>query len=288
MSQFLELDINLIDEDPDQPRTEENSGFRKESLEELAQTIKSRGVKSPISVRKTENGRYIINHGARRFRASKLAGKATIPAFIDSDYTKLDQVIENIQRENLSPREIANYIGYRISAGIKKTQIAIELGKSNAWVSQFSTLLNLPECLDIAVNTNKIQDVTAINDLSKLYKTNPEEVANFVNENAQIGRNDVNALKQYILNLNSGLEVDFENSEESESDIENIKKNLAKQEEKKHERNQSIMPKILVQFNNDICELKLVKPQTQGHAVIVYQNQELEVSISDLILKEIV
>ncbi|MDD6177323.1 MAG: ParB/RepB/Spo0J family partition protein [Ruminobacter sp.] len=288
MSQFLELDINLIDEDPDQPRTEENSGFRKESLEELAQTIKSRGVKSPISVRKTENGRYIINHGARRFRASKLAGKATIPAFIDSDYTKLDQVIENIQRENLSPREIANYIGYRISAGIKKTQIAIELGKSNAWVSQFSTLLNLPECLDIAVNTNKIQDVTAINDLSKLYKTNPEEVANFVNENAQIGRNDVNALKQYILNLNSGLEVDFENSEESESDIENIKKNLAKQEEKKHERNQSIMPKILVQFNNDICELKLVKPQTQCHAVIVYQNQELEVSISDLILKEIV
>lgn len=287
MSQFLELDINLIDEDPDQPRTEENSGFRKESLEELAQTIKSRGVKSPISVRKTENGRYIINHGARRFRASKLAGKATIPAFIDSDYTKLDQVIENIQRENLSPREIANYIGYRISAGIKKTQIAIELGKSNAWVSQFSTLLNLPECLDIAVNTNKIQDVTAINDLSKLYKTNPEEVANFVNENAQIGRNDVNALKQYILNLNSSLEVDFENSEESESDIENIKKNLAKQEEKKHERNQSIMPKILVQFNNDTCELKLVKPKTQGHAIIIYQNEEIEVDITQLTLHSI-
>ncbi len=286
MSQFLELDLNLIDEDPDQPRTEDNQGFRRESLEELALTIKSRGVKSPISVRKSANGRYIINHGARRFRASKLAGKTTIPAFIDSDYTKLDQVIENIQRENLSPREIANYIGYRLSFGIKKTQIAIELGKSNSWVSQFSTILSLPECLDIAVNTNKVQDITAINDLAKLYKTNPEEVELFIKENSLIGRGDVNAFKQYILSSNSSLDL---NLDSDDVDIENIKKNLAKREEqKKHGRESSTMPKILVLFNNNISELKLVKPQKQGYAVIVNKEQELEVQISELILKEIV
>lgn len=285
MSQFLELDLNLIDEDPDQPRTEDNQGFRRESLEELALTIKSRGVKSPISVRKSANGRYIINHGARRFRASKLAGKTTIPAFIDSDYTKLDQVIENIQRENLSPREIANYIGYRLSFGIKKTQIAIELGKSNSWVSQFSTILSLPECLDIAVNTNKVQDITAINDLAKLYKTNPEEVELFIKENSLIGRGDVNAFKQYILSSNSSLDL---NLDSDDVDIENIKKNLAKREEQKKHGRESTMPKILVLFNNNICELKLVKPQKHGYAVIENKEQELEVQISELILKEIV
>src|SRR5574344_889709 len=96
------IDISLIDEDLCQPRAASNPGFSEESLNELAETIKVRGVKSPISVREDKNGRFIINHGARRFRASKLAGKIFIPAFIDNDYTKLDQVIENLQRNNLT------------------------------------------------------------------------------------------------------------------------------------------------------------------------------------------
>lgn len=96
------IDINLIDEDPNQPRTE----FDKETLQELADTIAERGVKSPISVHRTEGGRFMINHGARRYRAGILAGKTTIPAFIDYDYTQADQIIENIQRDNLKPIEM--------------------------------------------------------------------------------------------------------------------------------------------------------------------------------------
>ena len=88
----LELDLSLIDEDPNQPRTE----FDPVTLQELSDTIRLRGVKTPISVHPHPQieGRFIINHGARRFRASILAKKKTIPAFIDTDYSKVDQMIE--------------------------------------------------------------------------------------------------------------------------------------------------------------------------------------------------
>ena len=110
------ISIDLIDEDPNQPRTI----FNDESLQELADTIRERGVKSPISVRETSDGRYMINHGARRYRASKLAGKTSIPAFIDNDYTNVDQLIENIQRDNLAPMDIARFIESELNRGLKK------------------------------------------------------------------------------------------------------------------------------------------------------------------------
>ncbi len=105
----LDLDMGLIDEDPHQPRTEDNPGFSDESLDELAASIRLRGVKTPISVRDNPDapGRYLINHGARRFRGSKRADKATIPGFIDNDYNEADQVVENLQRNELTAREIA-------------------------------------------------------------------------------------------------------------------------------------------------------------------------------------
>jgi ParB family chromosome partitioning protein len=76
----LELPLDLIDEDPHQPRTKDNPGFLPESLEELARTIRLRGVKTPISVRDNPDaaGRYLINHGARRVRASRLVSQDTL------------------------------------------------------------------------------------------------------------------------------------------------------------------------------------------------------------------
>ena len=114
---YVEIALDLIDEDIKQPRKH----FDEKSLQEMAETIKTRGVKSPISVRPGQiEGRYIINHGARRFRASKLAGRETIPAFVDNDYTMDDQVIENLQRDNLTAREIADFIGIKLSLGVAR------------------------------------------------------------------------------------------------------------------------------------------------------------------------
>jgi ParB family chromosome partitioning protein len=89
----LRLPIATIDEDPDQPRQE----FDDDSLAELAETIKERGVRQPVSVRAhpSEPGRWMLNFGARRLRASKLAGLSEIPAFVDQTANSVDQFIEN-------------------------------------------------------------------------------------------------------------------------------------------------------------------------------------------------
>jgi ParB family chromosome partitioning protein len=104
----LSLPIGDIDEDPAQPRHE----FDSASLADLAETIRQRGVRQPISVRRhpAEPHRWMLNFGARRLRASKLAGKAEIPAFVDEGANDYDQVIENEQRDGLKPFELALFI----------------------------------------------------------------------------------------------------------------------------------------------------------------------------------
>jgi ParB family chromosome partitioning protein len=175
----MDLPLDLISEDPHQPRTKDNPGFSSESLTELADTIRLRGVKTPISVRENPeaSGFFIINHGARRARASKLAGKSSIPAFIDNDYNEADQVIENLQRNDLTPREIADFIGRELAKGKQKGEIAKELGKSASFVSQHVTLLDLPDPIAAAFNSGRCRDVTVINELVTAHKKRPQEVA---------------------------------------------------------------------------------------------------------------
>ncbi len=200
-SGLLELSLAAIDEDPNQPRSENNPGFSKSSLDELAATIAIRGVKSPISVRENPEiaGRYIINHGARRYRASKIVKKETIPAFIDNDYNEADQVIENLQRNELTAREVADYIGRELAKGNRKSDIATAIGKSAAFVSQHVTLLDLPDPIAVAFNSGRGNDVTVVNELVKAYKKDPEEVIVWLNDEEQeLTRGSVKILREYL------------------------------------------------------------------------------------------
>jgi ParB family chromosome partitioning protein len=197
----IELNLSLIDEDPKQPRGEDNPGFSSESLGELAATITARGVKSPISVRENPDapGRYLINHGARRYRGSKIAGKTTIPAFVDNDYNDDDQVIENLQRNELTPREIANFIGRELSKGRKRGDIAKALGKSAPWVTQHAALLDLPDPIAEAFNSGRTNDVTVINELVRAYKDDAEKVGTWLTDESQeITRGSVKTLREFI------------------------------------------------------------------------------------------
>ncbi len=195
----LTIDISLIDEDINQPRTNSNPGFSEESINELAETIKERGVKSPISVRDVGNGRYLINHGARRYRASIVAGLTEIPAYVDNNYTKLDQVIENIQRNNLTANEIANFISEELKKGKSKGYIAEELGKSNAWVSQYCSIIDLPDDLVIFWESGILgDDVTALSELCKCYKKNPEVTLSYISNSEKISRQNVGELREQI------------------------------------------------------------------------------------------
>ncbi|MEI2657213.1 MAG: ParB/RepB/Spo0J family partition protein [Nitrosomonas sp.] len=193
-----EIDITLISEDIHQPRKE----FNQETLRELTETIKLRGVKSPISVRPNPDkpGTYIINHGARRYRASINAGLTKIPAFIDTDYSEADQVIENLQRDDLTSREIADFIGRQLAGGKTKSEIARLIGKTNPYITMHAALLDLPDPLGEVYRTGRCTDVTALYDLTRLYKANKEEVITWLALSTQeeISRLDVYQFSQFL------------------------------------------------------------------------------------------
>lgn len=197
----LALEMALIDEDPHQPRTQDNPGFSEHSLAELAASILLRGVKTPISVRENPDaaGRYIINHGARRFRGAQRAGLATIPGFIDNDYNEADQVVENLQRNELTAREIADFIGRELAKGMKKGDIAKAISKSPAFISQHVTLLDLPEPLAQVFNSGRVRDVTVVNELMTAYKKTPQDVTAWLGDaHQEITRGSVKLLREFL------------------------------------------------------------------------------------------
>lgn len=138
-----ELKIMDIEPNTTQPRKD----FDDEKISELADSIKEHGVITPILVQKSENGFYKIIAGERRWRASKLAGKKTIPAII-KDYNKEEfyevSLIENLQRQDLNPVEEA--LGYKRlmdEFGFTQEEVAKKLSKSRSSVANSLRLLNL-------------------------------------------------------------------------------------------------------------------------------------------------
>ena len=192
-----EIALDLIDEDPYQPRTV----FDKQLLKELAETIRQRGVKNPISVRRHPNkpGRYIINDGARGFRASQLINNKTIKAFIDPDFTRIDQIIVNAHHADFTPREWAILIDQEEKRGKKKIQIAKELGKSPPFITYYTTLLNLPDSIADVFNSERCVDVTALNHLVTVWKQYPEEVEFWLDDQTvEITRTSIGRLRGYL------------------------------------------------------------------------------------------
>lgn len=148
--------LDIIESNPYQPR----ETFDEEALIELAASIKEQGVIQPVTVRKSENGKLQLISGERRCKASRLAGLDTIPAYIISatDHSMLEMaIVENIQRENLNPVEIA--LGYKqLVQGYNLTQemLGERLGKSRSSVANYLRLLNLPGEIQIGLRQEKI------------------------------------------------------------------------------------------------------------------------------------
>lgn len=193
----IELSLDLIDEDPNQPRTV----FDPQLLQELAATIRNRGVKNPISVHLNSEkpGRYIINDGARRYRASKIAGKKSIPAFVDPDFTKIDQIIVNAHHVDFTPREWALLIDQEEKKGKQRIQIAKELGKTPPFVTYYSNLLKLPQSLDEVFNTGRCADVSALTQLLTVWKLYPSEVESWLDDpTIEVTRHSIRSLRDFL------------------------------------------------------------------------------------------
>lgn len=175
--EIQELPLSELRVNPYQPR----KTFNEESLNELAESIKEHGVFQPIIVKKSIKG-YEIVVGERRFRASKLAGKETIPAivrnFTDEEMMEI-AVLENLQRENLNAVDEANaYKTLMENLHLTQDQVSKRVNKSRSHITNLLGILALPEDVLTLVKENKLtmgharclsklSDIEKINELTK-------------------------------------------------------------------------------------------------------------------------
>ncbi len=140
---IVELELASVEVNPFQPRT----SFNEESLRELASSIKELGVIQPITVRKLDFNKYQLVSGERRFRASRLIGLETIPAYIRiaNDQESLEMaLVENIQRQDLDPIEIAlSYQRLLDEISLTQEQLSERIGKNRSTIANYLRLLKL-------------------------------------------------------------------------------------------------------------------------------------------------
>ena len=155
-SSIGEIELDKIFANPNQPRRD----FNEEALQELADSINELGVIQPITLRKMEDETYQIIAGERRYRASQIAGKTTIPAYIvkaDDEDTMEMALIENIQREDLNPLEIALAYQQLIEQhNLSQEQLSKRMGKGRATIANFLRLLKLPGTIQVALKEKRI------------------------------------------------------------------------------------------------------------------------------------
>jgi ParB family transcriptional regulator, chromosome partitioning protein len=192
----LMLAADAIDEDPDQPRHE----FDSNALNELAETIRDRGVRQPISVRPNlqQAGRWVLNFGARRLRASRLAGLKEVPAFIDTTADSYDQLIENEQREGLKPLELALFVQKRLAMGDKQAEIAKRLGKSRQWVTLTTALIEAPDWLLQAYREGRCRGMNELYELRRLHGEHAQAVEAWVMQQPAITRDRIAGLRDQL------------------------------------------------------------------------------------------
>jgi ParB family chromosome partitioning protein len=150
------IPVKQIETNPFQPRTD----FDEEALKELAESIIQQGIIQPITVRKMGYDQYQIISGERRYRASKMAGLEYIPAYVRvaNDQSMLEMaIVENIQRENLNPVELAiSYKRLLDECDLSQEQLSQKVGKNRSTIANYIRLLKLPPKIQAAIRDGVI------------------------------------------------------------------------------------------------------------------------------------
>lgn len=155
-SAINEIELSQILPNPEQPRT----WFDEDSLEELALSIRELGIIQPLTLRKVGAEQYQIISGERRFRAAKLAGLSSVPAYIrtanDSELTEM-ALIENIQREDLNAIEVALTFKKLIDQyELTQEKLSLRIGKKRATIANFLRLLKLPAEVQLGLRDRRV------------------------------------------------------------------------------------------------------------------------------------
>lgn len=151
-----DIPVAQIETNPYQPRNE----FEETALQELAASIKEHGLIQPVTVRKTDTGKYQLISGGRRLKASQMLNLETIPAYIRSanDEEMLEMaLVENIHRRNLNPMEIAfSYQRLIDECSLTQEEVSKKVSMDRSTISNFLRLLKLPEIVQCALKEGKI------------------------------------------------------------------------------------------------------------------------------------
>lgn len=156
LGRVADIEIDHIRPNPYQPRRD----FKEEALDELAASIKQLGIIQPITVRAMGSGQFEVISGERRLRAARRAGIKRIPAYVrDADTEAMLEMalVENVQREELNPVEVA--LGYQRlieECGLTQEQVAEKIGKSRTTVTNFLRLLKLPPRIQACLRENSV------------------------------------------------------------------------------------------------------------------------------------
>lgn len=176
VDKIFDKPIELIHEDPNNPRSVDNKGYAEESLKDLAEDIKVNGVINAIVVREHPSitGEWQIVSGHRRFRAAKMAGLTSVPVRIsrNKDY-RAEQIAENLHREDLTLIEMGSIISEFVAQGLSSYEIGEKLHKSQAFVAQHMRLLKAPVCVRTMIEHGLIKNSMQGSELCRAYKDNP-------------------------------------------------------------------------------------------------------------------
>lgn len=221
-SSIDDIDISKIEVNPYQPRTD----FDKESLNELAESIKVQGIIQPITVRKLNDKQFQLISGERRLQASKIAGLTKIPAYIRkaNDQQMLEMgLIENIQRENLNAMEIAlSYQRLISECNLKQEELGDRVGKNRTTVTNYLRLLKLAPDVQIAIRDGKL----SMGHARALVGANTAEIQ--ITALKEILKDDLSVRKveQLIRDLN-GKKKQQKKSSEPKSEIKKLQSDLS-------------------------------------------------------------
>ncbi len=206
-STISEIALDQIEANPNQPRRE----FDAESLQELANSIREIGIVQPITLRQTDNGRYQIVAGERRWRASQMAGLTAIPAYIRTigDESVMEMaLVENIQREDLNAIEIALAYAHLLeNEGMTQEKVADRVGKSRVAVANYLRLLKLPAQVQMALQKRTI-DMGHARALLSLDSPS-QQLAVF--EQIQKNGSSVRQVEEIVKKLKNGEDVNLGN-----------------------------------------------------------------------------
>ncbi|MEI0602943.1 ParB/RepB/Spo0J family partition protein [Brachyspira alvinipulli] len=268
----LEIDVSLIDVNPDQPR----KVFNEEEIQGLAESIKENGLINPITLRE-KDGKYQIISGERRFRAFKFLNRDKVPALVlqniaDSKMLELT-LVENIQRADLNAIEVArSYKKLIYDLNIKQEELANRVGKSRSTISNSMRILELSENIQNLILESKITEGHARAILSLSDENEREAFAKEIIENGYSVRECEKIVKDKKENNNT---ADNENNEKSD--------NKAKKENKKDPNIKQLENDLEKIFSTKVNVLD--KNGKEGKIVIEYYSADDLSRIMDMLEK---